>query len=75
MNRLTKAWISLILLAGTLVINGLGAFGFFNVPVAESCFGPVYDINYTGAFYFQHLECYLCAVDQRHGGDDHQKQG
>ena len=30
MNRLTKAWISLILLASTLVINGLGAFGFFN---------------------------------------------
>lgn len=30
MNRLTKAWISLILLMGTLVINGLGAFGFFN---------------------------------------------
>ncbi len=30
MNRLTKAWIGLILLIGTLVINGLGAFGFFN---------------------------------------------
>lgn len=30
MNRLTKAWTSLILLVGTLVINGLGAFGFFN---------------------------------------------
>jgi hypothetical protein len=30
MNRLTKSWISLILLIGTLVINGLGAFGFFN---------------------------------------------
>jgi len=30
MNRLTKSWISLILLMSTLVINGLGAFGFFN---------------------------------------------
>lgn len=30
MNRLTKAWINLILLVMTLVINGLGAFGFFN---------------------------------------------
>ena len=30
MNRLTKAWISLVLLASTLVINGLGAFGLFN---------------------------------------------
>lgn len=30
MNRLTKSWIGLILLMSTLVINGLGAFGFFN---------------------------------------------
>lgn len=30
MNRLTKSVIGLILLMSTLVINGLGAFGFFN---------------------------------------------
>ncbi|MBC3887360.1 hypothetical protein GH810_03430 [Acetobacterium paludosum] len=30
MNRLTKSWIGLILLMSTLVINGLGAFRFFN---------------------------------------------
>lgn len=30
MNRLTKSWIGLILLMSTLIINGLGAFGFFN---------------------------------------------
>ncbi|OXS25706.1 MAG: hypothetical protein BI182_16535 [Acetobacterium sp. MES1] len=30
MKRLTKAWISLILLISTLVINSLGAFGIFN---------------------------------------------
>lgn len=30
MNRLTKSWLNLILLMMTLVINGLGAFGFFN---------------------------------------------
>ncbi|MBI4856689.1 MAG: tryptophan-rich sensory protein [Acetobacterium woodii] len=30
LNQLTKAWINLVLLVMTLVINGLGAFGFFN---------------------------------------------
>lgn len=30
MNRLTKAWIGLILLIGTLVVNSFGAFGVFN---------------------------------------------
>lgn len=30
MNRLTKSWIGLILLIGTLVVNSFGAFGFFN---------------------------------------------
>ncbi|WP_414733949.1 tryptophan-rich sensory protein [Acetobacterium carbinolicum] len=30
MNRLTKAWIGLILLMGTLVVNSFGAFGVFN---------------------------------------------
>ncbi|MGV8907017.1 MAG: TspO/MBR family protein [Acetobacterium sp.] len=30
MSRLTKSWIGLILLMSTLIINGLGAFGFFN---------------------------------------------
>lgn len=30
MKRLTKAWFSLVLLVVTLVINGMGAFGFFN---------------------------------------------
>lgn len=30
LNRLTKAWINLILLVITLVVNGLGAFGVFN---------------------------------------------
>ena len=30
LNQLTKAWINLVLLIMTLVINGLGAFGLFN---------------------------------------------
>ena len=30
MNRLTKAWIGMILLIGTLVVNSFGAFGVFN---------------------------------------------
>lgn len=30
MNRLTQAWIGMILLIGTLVINSFGAFGVFN---------------------------------------------
>jgi hypothetical protein len=30
MNRLTQAWIGMILLIGTLVVNSFGAFGVFN---------------------------------------------
>jgi len=30
MNRLTKSWIGMILLIGTLVVNSFGAFGVFN---------------------------------------------